>query len=420
MNRTFALIDANSFYCSCERLFDPRLKNRPVIVLSNNDGNAVSRTKEAKPFVAMGQPYFQVKDVCRRENIAVFSSNYAFYGDVSARLNMVYRQFSPEIEIYSIDESFLDYSGFDGRDLESYARELHQTVLRWIGIPTCIGIAPTKTLAKLANRLAKTTPEMGGVCDLRDQGKREEALKRMPVEDIWGIGRASAAKLQRLGVITAAELAALPSPLVRKLLSVVGERIVHELQGHACLPLEQMAPQRKGCAVTRSFSTRVTNLDQMLEAVSAYAVRLGEKLRRHGMATEALTVFYHTSPFDAGPSRLVQKCVTLPEASADTLTLLRAARDGAKAIWKDGYRYSKAGIVTMDLVRLEDAPHALFDGYDREVSAKLMAALDAVNGKFGRGTLYPAAAGIKRPWSTQFAMRSQRYTTRIEELPTIG
>ncbi|ACB97302.1 Y-family DNA polymerase [Beijerinckia indica] len=419
MSRIFALIDANSFYGSCERLFDPSLAKRPVIVLSNNDGCAVSRTSDAKPFVAMGQPYFQIKDVCRRENIAVFSSNYSLYGDVSARLNQVYRQFSPEIEVYSIDESFLDFSGFGDRNLEAYARELHETIFRWVGIPTCVGIAPTKTLAKLANRVAKSSPDLGGVCDLRDQGKREEVLKRVPVEDVWGIGRASAAKLQRLGVITAADLAALPSPFARKLLSVVGERIVHELQGQPCLLLEQVAPQRKGCAVTRSFSARVTELDQMLEAVSAYAVQLGEKLRHHSLATEALTVFYHTSPFDTGPQRSVQKCVTLPEASADTLTLLRAARDGARAIWKEGYRYAKAGLVTMDLVRLEDAPRALFDAYDREASARLMMALDAVNAKFGRGTLHPAAAGIKRPWSTQFNMRSPRYTTCLDELPLV-
>ena len=414
----FALIDGNSFYCSCERVFNPKLANCPVIVLSNNDGCAVARTPCAKALgIAMGAPYFQIRDLCRTHQVAVFSSNYALYGDISARMNEVYRLFSPDVEIYSIDESFLDLSGMGNRDLVTYARELRATVRQWTGIPTAVGMGSTKVLAKAANWMAKRTPELGGVCDFTDEAKRLAGLAKMPVGEVWGIGPASAAKLARIGCDTAADLAALDHNQARRLLTVVGERIVHELRGVSCLPLELVTPQRKGCAVTRAFSGRVDDLPTMLEAVSAHATRLGEKLRRHGLATDALTVFFHTSAHDPGPHHGAQRTVTLPEATSDTLALIGAAKAGVRAIWRPGHRYSKAGVVTVDLVRLEDAPRPLFDGIDRERSAQLMAALDSVNGRFGRGTLVPAAAGLKRPWSTKFERRSPRYTTRLAELP---
>jgi DNA polymerase V len=418
----FALIDGNSFYCSCERVFDPRLASRPVIVLSNNDGNAVARTSEAKALgIKMGHPYFQIRDLCRANNVAVFSSNYTLYGDLSARMNEIYRLFSPEIEVYSIDESFLNLSGMGGRDLVAHARELRATVRQWTGIPTCVGLGPTKTLAKLANWLAKHDPELGGVCDFTDPVRRREAMARIPVGEVWGVGAASVAKLDRIGCRTAADLAALDHKRARQLLTVVGERIGHELRGISCLPLELVAPQRKGCAVTRNFAGRVDDLDTVLEAIAAHATRLGEKLRRHGLATDALTVFFHTSTHDLGePQHGAQRTVTLPEATSDTLRLVAAAKAGVRAVWRPGhrYRYSKCGVVTVDLVRLEDAPRPLFDGIDREHSAKLMDVLDAVNARFGRGTLVPAATGLKRAWSTKFNMRSPRYTTRLEELPT--
>ena len=418
----FALIDGNSFYCSCERVFDPRLAGRPVIVLSNNDGCAVARTAEAKALgIRMGAPWFQMKELCRANGVAVFSSNYTLYGDMSARMNEVYRDWSPEIEVYSIDESFLDLSAMRQRDLVAHARELRATIRQWTGIPTCVGLGPTKTLAKLANWVAKHDPKRDGVCDFRDEAVRLPVMAKISVGEVWGVGSASAAKLDALGCRTAADLASLDHNLARKMLTVVGERIVLELRGRSCIALEQVAPQRKGCAVTRMFSRRVSDLPTMLQAVAAHTTRLAEKLRHHGLATDALTVFFHTSTHDQGPQHGAQRTVTLPEATSDTLALIAAAAGGVRAVWRDGHRYSKAGVMTAGLVPLGAAQTPLFDGLDRERSARLMGALDAVNARWGRGTLVPAAAGLarERAWSTKFEMRSPRYTTRVDELPRV-
>lgn len=368
----------------------------------------------------MGQPYFEIKDLCRRENVAVFSSNYVLYGDMSRRCNEIYRSFSPEVEVYSIDESFLDLTGFGTRDRAGMARDLRATVRRWVGIPTCVGLGGTKVLAKLANHVAKKHPELDGVCDLTDPAARAAWLPRVPVEDVWGIGRASAAKLRATGIETAAQLAGLEPRIARGLLTVVGERIVHELRGMACLPLELVPTTRKGCAVTRSFSRRVEDLDELCEAVAAYATRLAEKLRREGLGTDHVTVFCHTSPHERqGPQRSASLTVALPEASNCTLALVAAAKDGARRIWRSGYRYAKAGVLTTDLVRLDASPRALIGALPRERSARLMQALDACNARFGRGAAVPAAAGLpdRRGWATRFEMRSPRYTTRVDELP---
>lgn len=419
---TFALIDGNSFYCSCERVFDPSLERRPVIVLSNNDGCAVARTPEAKALgIRMGEPFFKIRDLCKREGVAVFSSNYTLYGDMSWRMNEVYRRFTPNVEIYSIDESFLDLSGFERRDIDAYARDLRSTVRQWVGIPTCVGIGPTKTLAKLANRIAKAVPDLGGVCDLTDEDVRAHWLVRWPVEDVWGIGRASAAKLDRLGLESVADLKDMDLRLARQLMTVVGEKIVHELRGMSCMPLELVAPQQKGCAVTRMFSGRVTELSAMLEAVATHASRLGEKLRKQGLGTDYVTVFYHTSSHDTErPQRSVSTTVKLIEATNDTTILVKAAEAGARQIWRDGYLYSKCGVVTVDLVAMDRAQRPLFGGFDHDRGGRLMIAMDAANARFGRGTVTLAAAGIKKRWETKFKMSSPHYTTRMADLPRIG
>ncbi|MGE7157025.1 Y-family DNA polymerase [Methylorubrum rhodesianum] len=420
-DRVLALIDGNNFYCSCERVFDASLAGRPVIVLSNNDGCAVARSNEAKSLgIRMGQPFFQIQDLCRRERVAVFSSNYTLYGDLSARMGVIYRQWSPEVETYSIDESFLDLSGFGARDRAQMARDLRATVRQWVGIPTCVGLGPTKVLAKLANHIAKKNPELEGVCDLTGAAARAEWLPRIAVEETWGIGRASAAKLRAIGVNTVADLATMEPRAARGLLTVVGERIVHELRGTACLALELVPASRKGCAVTRCFSRKVESLDELSEAVAAHATRLAEKLRREGLGTDHVHVFFHTSEFDhAGPQHSAGVTVRLPEASNCTLVLVAAAKEGVRRVWREGYRYAKAGVVTVDLAPLERTQRALIGGLDRERSAGLMAALDACNSRFGRGAVVPAAAGLltKRSWATKFEMRSPRYTTRVDELP---
>ena len=426
MSRAIALIDGNSFYCSCERVFDPKLAGVPVIVLSNNDGCAIARTAEAKALgIRMGEPWFKIREMCRAKGVRVFSSNYTLYGDMSARTNAVYRDFSPAIEIYSIDESFLDLSDVRADRRIELARDLRATVRAWTGIPTCVGIGATKTLAKLANHIAKSIPPLEGVCDLTDPQAYEHWLCRVHVGEVWGIGRASLAKLEAMGVDTVADLCDLDPRPVRKAMTVVGERIIHELRGLSCLPLGLMPAQRKGCAVTRSFSTRIEDRATMEQAVAAHATRLGEKLRREALGTNHVTVFYHTSEHDRGePMRSVSTTVTLPEATNDTLALIRAALHGVANTWRDQgarpWRFSKAGIVTTDLISLEASPRALIGQLDRERSGPLMAAIDACNARFGRGSVVPARAGLeaRRTWSTKFEMRTPRYTTQVSELPT--
>ena len=419
----YALIDGNSFYCSCERVFDPKLNGVPVIVLSNNDGCAVARTSEAKALgIRMGAPHFMIRDLCRREGVRVFSSNYALYGDMSGRMNEVYRLFARDIEVYSIDESFLDLSDVRAIDRAELARDLRATVRQWTGIPTCIGIAPTKTLAKLANHIAKTAPELDGVCDLTEATYRASWMRRVKLEEVWGIGPASARKLRAQGCDTVSDVAALDPRPARAALSVVGERLIFELRGMKAVAFEAVAPTRKGCAVTRSFSRRIEDRATMEEAVATHAARLGEKLRSGGLGTDHLTVFFHTSEHDRGdPQRSISTVVTLPEATSDTRILIKAATWGVRRVWAGGFRYSKAGIITTDLVPLACSPRALIGALDRKRGGALMEAMDECNRRWGRGAVVPAAAGIisRRTWSTKFDMRSPRYTTRIDELPVI-
>ncbi len=424
--RSLALVDGNSFYCSCERVFDPRLKGVPVIVLSNNDGCAIARTSEAKALgIRMGDPWFKMRDLCKRQGVRVFSSNYALYGDMSGRTNAIYDRFSRRSEVYSIDETFLDLADVVPEHRVELGRDLRSTVLAWTGIPTCVGIGPTKTLAKLANHLAKAHPELRGVCDLTDEAERGRWLARTSLDEIWGVGPASQARLRAIGCATVADVRDLAPRHVRQGMTVVGERIVHELRGTACLNLEEVAPTRKGCAVTRMFSRRVEDRPTLEQAVAAHATRLGEKLRRHGLGTDHVTVFYHTSEHDVGsPQRSASMVVRLPEATNDSLVLVKAATWGARRMWRDGYRYNKAGVITVDLVRLAASQRAMpgLGQFDRERGAALMAAVDSCNARFGRGTVVPGLAGMapaRRGWATKFEMRSPRYTTCLAEMPVV-
>ena len=422
--RSFALSDGNSFYCSCERVFDPRLARVPVIVLSNNDGCAIARTPEAKALgIRMGEPWFKIRQLCRSEGVRVYSSNYALYGDMSSRVNEVYRRFSPRIEVYSIDESFVDLSDVRETERAELARDMRETVRKWTGIPTCVGIGPTRTLSKLANHIAKKHPELGGVCDLTDEQERAAWMGLIPMQEIWGVGPATARKLEAFGCDSVADVRDLDPRTARKSMTVVGERLVYELRGIACLDLETVAPTRKGCAVTRSFSDRVMDLAVMEQAVAAHASRLAEKLRAQALGTDHMTIFFHTSEHDRdAPQRSVSTVVTLPEASNDGLILLKAAKFGVRRIWRDGFRYAKAGIISTDLVPLQASQRALIGGFDRERGGALMDAVDACNRRFGRGAVVSAAAGLERErsWSTKFEMRSPRYTTRLDEMPVVA
>lgn len=417
-----ALIDGNSFYCSCERLFRPHLAGRPVIVLSNNDSCAIARTSEAKALgIRMGDPFFKIRDLCAREGVAVFSSNYPLYADISARMNALYRTVSPRVEVYSIDESFLDLGRIKEAAALAEARALRERVLSWTGIPTCVGLGPTKTLAKLANRRAKSDPESGGVCSLGDPEVRRAYLATIPVGDIWGIGEASREKLEARGVRTAAEFAAQPINAIRRAMTIVPARIAAELAGHRCLDLELVPAHRKGCAVTRQFGRRVTRLSELEQAVAAHVSRLGEKLRREGLATAHLVVFYHTSHHDPSPQRSVSRIVNFPEATSDTLVMVTGAVALVRETFRPGYRYSKAGVVSGDLVPLDSAPRALIGALDRDRGIRVMAAMDACNRRFGRGTVLPGTAALPRDrgWKTKFERLSPSYTTRLEDLPRV-
>lgn len=414
-----ALIDCNNFYVSCERAFDPRLEGLPVLVLSNNDGCAIARSEEVKALgVKMGEPAFKIRPLIEKHGVRVFSSNYVLYGDMSRRVNDVLNRFSPEVEIYSIDETFLDLSGFGHRDLWDYAQEMRSAVRRWTGIPTCVGIGPTKTLAKVANAIAKKNPTFGGVCDLTDPAVRRAVLRAFPVSDVWGIGSATTRKLAELGVLTAGALRDLDLQLARKMGTVVLERIVLELRGIPCLALELVAPVRKGMAVTRSFGLPVTHLEGVLEAVALYATRAGEKLRSHGLVTGQLSAFLHTNPHKPGPRHHGARSTRLVPMTDDTRDLVSAARRCIEAAWRDGFAYVKAGVILDDLRPRDQAPRTLFER-PRPKSEALMGAIDQLNARYGRHTVFPAAMGIERAWKLKAEHHSPRYTTRLSDVPVV-
>ena len=422
-DRPIALIDCNNFYVSCERVFDVSLRGIPVIVLSNNDGCAVARSEEARQFIKMGAPVFKMRDVIERHGIRCLSSNYTLYGDFSRRVSTVLQNYSPRIENYSIDESFVDLSGFKDR-METHAAQMRDAVKTETGIPTCVGIAPTKTLAKLANYAAKKNPIFSGVCNLMNEDVRDYVMRRIPVEEIWGVGSATEAKLKAQGIKSAADLRDLPLALSRKIGTVVLERLVAELRGVSCVDSEDVAPQRKGMAVTRSAGTPMTSFDTLAQAISAHATRAAEKLRQHGLVAGTMTVFYHTNPHKPErPRHSFSRSIRLRPMSNHTFDLVDAAVAAARRGWKgdpsgNGYGYTKAGIILDDLLAEADRPAMLFPP-DRPRDARLTDALDAINDRFGKKTMVLAREGVSRSWATKADHRSPRYTTRISELPTL-
>lgn len=431
----YALVDCNNFYVSCERVFQPRLDGRPVVVLSNNDGCIISRSAEAKALdLQMGEPYFQVKPLLEQHHVAVFSSNYALYGDMSRRVMWYLSQVAPAVEIYSIDEAFLDLHGLERfvvRSLDTFARTVRANVLARTGIPTCVGIAPTKTLAKLANRLAKKNPEMGGVCYLDTAERRRWALEQVAVEDVWGIGRQYAQKLYATGISTAAGLAACSEAYARKHLGgVVGARLVRELQGYPCqglAPSEDGSLARRTLCCSRTFGRPLTAFPDVAGAVSAFASRAAEKLRRQGDAAHLMTVFLSKSRYGLEPPPYSCSAVlTLPVATNDTIELVRFARAALKRLWQPGNRYTKAGVILDGLEPEGQTQLTLFEPAPvSEKRAKLMAELDALNRRFGKGTVKLASLVLppgraQAPWEGQAQWRTPQYTTRLEDLLLVG
>ncbi|PHK93401.1 DNA repair protein [Pseudoroseomonas rhizosphaerae] len=414
MPATYGLIDGNSFYCSAERAFDPALRHVPVVVLSNNDGCAIARTPEAKALgIKMGDPWHLVRGRAELRPVRWMSSNYTLYGDMSRRVYQVLAERVPRVEPYSIDEMFLDLDV--PRDLALFCAELRQEVLHIAKVPTCVGWGPTKTIAKLANGLAKDFSELGGLCDLTDPAERAAWYQRLPVGEVWGIGGRTQEKLARLGIESIADFVEADPRIMRDLLTVVGGRVQMELRGTSCLPLQMMVATRKGLACTRAFGRPVTQWSEMREAVAAYAHRAAEKLRAEDLEACHLAVFIHTDPHAPGERYEHLQHAARIEPTSDSRDLIAEAVRMAEGLWQDGRRWVKAGVVLNDL-QPAGRQARLFATREPRASAKTMAVMDAINRQHGAGTLRPAAIGIAQNWGTRRTMLSPRYTTRIGEI----
>ncbi|WP_436936836.1 Y-family DNA polymerase [Escherichia coli] len=420
----YALCDVNSFYASCETVFRPDLKGRPVVVLSNNDGCVIARSTEAKKLgIKMGEPYFRQKDFFRRHGVVCFSSNYELYADMSNRVMTTLEEMSPRCEIYSIDEAFCDLTGVRNcRDLTDFGREIRATVLQRTHLTVGVGIAQTKTLAKLANHAAKQWQrQTGGVVDLSSVDRQRKLMAALPVDEVWGIGRRISKKLEAMGIKTVLQLADTDIRFIRKHFNVVLERTVRELRGEPCLALEEFAPVKQEIICSRSFSGRITEYEEMRQAICSYASRAAEKLRGEHQYCRFISAFVKTSPFALNePYYGNNASVKLLTPTQDSRDIISAAIRCLDAIWQDGYRYQKAGVMLGDFFSQGVAQLNLFDDKaPRPGSEKLMEVLDHLNAKGGRGTLYFAGQGIQQQWQMKREMLSPRYTTRFSDLPVV-
>jgi len=418
MKTRFALVDCNNFYASCERVFDPRLIGRPLAILSNNDGCVIARSEEVKRLgVPMGAPSHEHKATFEKNGVVVMSSNYALYGDMSARVMETLRPCVPVMEVYSIDEAFLALEDWQGVE---FARELRARVRQWTGIPVSIGIGPTKTLAKMANRLAKKTPELGGVLDLETVRDMDELLSRVPCEDIWGIGKRLTVRLAAGGIRTACDLKYGEAAWVRKTLGVVGERIRLELQGVSCLALEEVPAPKKGIASAKSFGRPVESLRELEEALATYTARAAEKLRSGRLLARQVHVFVATNPFSARqPQYSAAAQTALVRPSNHTPDLIAAALELLREIYRPGHQYKKTGIFVTDLIAESDLQPDLFDAAPEAAGRvrELDQIVDGLNRKLGRNAIRYGSMGVKSRWAMRQERRSRKFTTRWDELP---
>ncbi len=415
----FGLIDCNNFYASCERLFRPDLMNRPVVVLSNNDGCIIARSNEAKALgIGMGTPYFKQDALIRKHDVAVFSSNYPLYGDISQRVMDILMQLEPDVEIYSIDEAFIRLPAGRHCDLESWGRFLKTTVQQRTGIPVSIGFGPTKTLAKIANRLAKKNSSAAGIFVITDQQSADRLLAAVPVGDIWGIGRRHAARLKKQAIHTALELKNCADTWIRKQLTVTGLRTAMELRGIPCISLEKAGPAKKSICTSRSFGQPVYTLGDLQEAVATYTTQAACKLRSGGLRTTVLDVFIRTNSFKKdAPQYCNRRTFTLSAPSSHTATLIKIALASLNAIYRPGYRYQKAGVLLNGLVPENYEQLRLFHAPAPCNETSLMKAVDMINRRWGRDTIQSAAAGLAKEWHFRQMKKSPAYTTRWSELP---
>lgn len=418
----FALVDVNNFYASCETVFRPDLQGKPVVVVSNNDGCIISRSAEAKALgIKMAAPYFKIKDDLRRQQVKVFSSNYALYADLSHRVMSILMELAPAVEVYSIDEAFIDLSGVSGCiSLEVFGRQIRTQILKNTGLTVGVGIAPTKTLAKAANYAAKKWPQTGGVVDLSAVERQRKLLARIPVDEVWGVGRRISKKLELMGIENALQLAESSTWVIRKHFNVVLERTVRELRGQPCLALDEFAPTKQQIIYSRSFSHRITEYDDMHQAVCAYAERAAEKLRAERQFCCMISLFMRTSPH-AGNETFYAPQATgrLTTPTCDSRDIIRIATQALNHIWKDGFRYMKAGVMLSDFYSQGVAQLGLFDEYQPQAnSSALMQVIDSINHS-GRGSIGFAGKGIQKSWEMKRRMLSPGYTTRYTDLPLV-
>jgi DNA polymerase V len=423
--RHIALIDVNNFYVSCERVFNPKLVNKPVVVLSNNDGCAVARSNEVKALgVAMGAPWFKMKDLARQHGIIALSSNYALYADMSNRVMSILREYSPDQEVYSIDESFLDLTGFQSRDLIKYGQQMCKRILKWTGLPVCVGIGATKTLAKLANHCAKKRPVFNGVCNFNamSDGELDVLLSQIEVGEIWGVGSRLAPRLQALGLNSVLDLKRANPERLRQQFSVVMEKTIRELNGTVCIELEEIAPAKKQIMSSRSFGQPVRDYASLAESITLYISRAAEKLRRQQSFAGSIYVFIRTSPFRPDdPFYSNGLTIPLPSPTDDTRQLVSIALWGLRQIYKPNYNYAKAGVMLGELVPSQGVQGDLFSQMKANPkSAVLMSTMDNINRKMGKESIKLASEGFRRPWKMRQENKSPSYTTSWSDLPVTG
>ena len=415
-NNSIALIDCNNFYASCERIFNPRLIGKPIVVLSNNDGCIITRSAEAKELgIKMGEPYFKAKKIIDKNNVRVFSSNYSLYGDISQRVMETLARFASDVEIYSIDEAFLGLNGFENYELSKYCQYIRRTIKQWVGIPVSIGVSTTKTLSKIANNLAKKNKEYDGVCILKSWFDINEALKLTSIEDVWGIGRRLSVFLKKYKINTAYDFTQLDKGWIRKNMGVVGEKTFLELFGVSCIELELIPSDKKSCCVSRSFSRPVEKIDDLEESVSSYGTRVAEKIREEGLVAESMSIFVLTNYFNRKEKQYSNSIkLQLPYPTNNSIKIVKRALEGIKKIYRQGYRYKKAGVILYGLTKAKQT-RGLLD-YDRESSDSIMNTLDRINERYGSSTIRLASEGVDKSWSMRRESVSPCYTTRFDDL----
>lgn len=416
-SKSFTLVDCNNFYVSCERAFNPALNGKPVIVLSNNDGCAVALSNEAKQYVEMGAPIFECMDIVRKHGIRLYSSNYTLYADMSRRVHEVLSEFSPNVENYSIDESFLSLKGFKNVDFTDYGRQIRAKVLKWTGIPVSVGIAPTKTLAKIANKLAKKNKMCQGVLDITNHPRIDDFLASVDVRDVWGVGWQYTKLLKGQGINTALDLRNAHDGFIRKHMTVQGLRTVWELRGESCKELEEVVPDKKEIVSSRSFGRDVGDYKELSEAIATYATRAAEKLRSQNSICGYISVWIETNRFKPKDPQYNNSIgCKLPEPTAFTPMLIKYALHLLKRIYRDGYGYKKAGVVLMDIMPDGEAQLNLFVKFDYTKHKNLMQAMDNINARWGSETVRSVASGYERQWGMKRAILSRRCTTNWEEI----